>query len=74
MPNTHNTAEYAAFRKMQVYEAAVIDALPGGMSAEERALLGRLRESLGISDSDASAIERDLEAQRRARTSAEIKM
>jgi hypothetical protein len=38
----------------------VADALPGGISDKERALLTRLRESLGISDADASTIERDL--------------
>jgi len=57
MPNTHNTAEYAAFRKLQVYEAAVAEALPGGMSDKERAILRRLQQSLGISAGDATAIE-----------------
>ena len=42
--------EYVAFRKMQVYEAALIDAMAeGGISSKERALLVHLRESLGIS-------------------------
>jgi hypothetical protein len=62
MPNTHDTPEYTAFRKLQVYEAAVADALPGGVSEKEHALLRRLRDSLGISASDAAAIERDLGA------------
>jgi len=62
MPNTHDTPEYAAFRKLQVYEAAVADALPGGISEKERALLRRLQDSLGISGGDAAAIERDLDA------------
>jgi hypothetical protein len=61
MPNTYNTPEYATFRKLQVYEAAVVDALPGGISEKERALLRRLQDSLGISTTDAAAIERDLE-------------
>ena len=61
MPNTNNTPEYAAFRKMQVYEAAVAEAqLDGGISDKERALLVRLRDSLGVSASDAEAIEMDL--------------
>lgn len=60
MPNTHNTPEYAAFRKLHVYEAAVAEALPGGISEKERTLLRRLRDSLGISKADAEAIERDL--------------
>jgi len=62
MPNTHDTPEYAAFRKLQVYEAAVADALPGGVSGKERALLRRLQDSLGISAADAAAIERELDA------------
>jgi hypothetical protein len=63
MPNTDNTPEYAAFRKMQVYEAALVDALAeGGISAKERALLGHLRDSLGITPADAEAIERELTA------------
>lgn len=63
MPKTHNTPEYAAFRKMQVYEAAVTEAQQeGGISHKERALLVRLRDSLGISESDAEAIELELES------------
>jgi hypothetical protein len=63
MPHTKNTEEYVAFRKMQVYEAAVAEALQeGGISRKERALLVRLRDSLGISESDAGAIEQDLTA------------
>jgi hypothetical protein len=61
MPNTENTPEYATFRKMQVYETAVAEALHGGgISAKERSLLNRLRESFGISECDAAAIEREL--------------
>ena len=65
MPNTKNTPEYAAFRKMQVYEAALIEALQdGGISHKEQSLLARLRDSLGISESDAEAIENELQAQK----------
>ena len=60
MPNTENTPEYAAYRKMQVYEAALSDALPGGISEKERALLVHLRDSLGITPAAAEALERDL--------------
>jgi len=61
MPNTKNTPEYATFRKMQVYEEAVSEAhLEGGISEKERALLTRLRDSLGISAFDADAIEGEL--------------
>jgi hypothetical protein len=63
MPTTQNTPEYAAFRKLQVYEAAVTDALQGdGISQKERALLNRLRDTLGISPADAETVERDLQA------------
>jgi len=61
MPNTQNTPEYIAFRKMQVYEAAIIEAKQeGGITKKERALITRLRDSLGISESDAVEIEREL--------------
>ena len=63
MPNTQNTPEYAAFRKLQVYEAAVAEARQGvGISEKERALLNRLRDTLGISAIDAETLERDLQA------------
>ena len=60
MPNTSDTPEYAAYKKLQVYEAALYDALPGGISPKERALLNHLRHSLGIAAADADALERDL--------------
>lgn len=62
MPNTKNTPEYASFRKMQVYEAALSEAQAGGVSQKERTLLEHLRQSLGISESDAEAIEAELQA------------
>jgi hypothetical protein len=63
MPNTKNTAEYAAFRKMQVYETAFAEAFhEEGISDRERALLVRLRDSLGITEADAEAIELELQA------------
>ncbi|MDX1461127.1 MAG: hypothetical protein R3348_08730 [Xanthomonadales bacterium] len=62
MPNTDNTPEYKAFRKMQVYESAVSEALiEGGISDKERNLLRHLRNSLGISEADAETIERELQ-------------
>ena len=64
MPNTNDTPEYAVFKKLQVYEAALIEALEfgGGISDKERALLNRLRDTLGVSSSDADAMEQDLQA------------
>jgi hypothetical protein len=48
---------------MQVYEAAVLEALvEGGISSKERSLLIHLRNSLGVSESDADAIELELQA------------
>ena len=62
MPNTENTPQYVAYRKMQVYEAALTDALPDGeISGRERELLNRLRDSLGISEFDAESIENELQ-------------
>ncbi len=61
MPNTTNTPEYKTFRKMQVYEEAVSEAhYESGISEKERALLVQLRDALGISVSDADAIEGEL--------------
>jgi hypothetical protein len=63
MPSTQDTPAYAAFKKLQVYEAALAEALAGGgVSERERAMLARLRESLGIAAADAEALERDLAA------------
>ncbi len=65
MPNTKNTPEYAAFRKMQVYETAVADARrEGGISAKERKLLNLLRDSLDISPVDAESLESELLARK----------
>lgn len=61
MPNTRDTPEYVAYRKLQVFEAALRDATrDGGITENERLLLHRLRDSLGISPADATALERDL--------------
>jgi hypothetical protein len=62
MPNTKNTPEYAAFRKMQVYESAISEAQrDGGISAKERTLLNLLRDSLDISSADAETMELELQ-------------
>jgi hypothetical protein len=60
MPNTENTPEYTAFRKLQVYESSLADALTGGISDKERVLLDTLRDTLGISPADATTLEREL--------------
>jgi len=60
MPNTENTPEYAAFRKLQVYESSLSEAMVGGISEKERVLLNTLRDTLGISPADATLLEREL--------------
>lgn len=61
MPNTENTEEYKAGRKLKVYTEAVAEAhAEGGISSKERALLVRLRDSLGVSEADAAAVEAEL--------------
>ncbi|HMB60200.1 MAG TPA: hypothetical protein VKN35_09840 [Xanthomonadales bacterium] len=63
MPNTKNTPEYTSKRKLQVYESALAEALhEEGISTRERALLKHLRVSLGISETEAEAIESKLVA------------
>ncbi len=63
MPNTENTPAYASHRKMQVYEAALVEAQQeGGISEKERSLLNRVRDSLDISSADAATLENDLYA------------
>ena len=65
MPNTENTPQYVAYRKMQVYEEALIEALDeNGISAKERSLLIRLRDSLGIPPADAEAMENEVRSRR----------
>jgi len=65
MPNTQNTPEYANYRKMQVYESAVAEALTdGGISDKERVLLNHLRDSLGISPADAETLEYELQKEK----------
>jgi hypothetical protein len=61
MPNTQDTPEYAAFRKLQVYESSLSDALLGGISDKERVLLDTLRDTLGISPTDAVMVEKELQ-------------
>jgi hypothetical protein len=69
MPATVSTPEYLSYRKMQVYEAALTEALGGdGISEKERAILTRLRDTLGVSADDARAMEEDLRARRAAAT------
>ncbi len=54
MPSVKATPEYLEERKLGVYRSALADAYSGGRSASpmEEALLGRLRNELGISERD----------------------
>ena len=54
-------SEYRAYRKLQMYAAAVEDAMVyGEIGPSQRALLDRLQESLQIAPPDARRIEADL--------------
>ncbi len=59
--------EYRAYRKLQMYAAAVEDSLAhGDIGPAQRSLLDRLCESLGVSSADARRIEADLGLAQRA--------
>jgi hypothetical protein len=61
MPRTTGTPEYVAFRKLEVYKAAVESAHEtGGITDKDRRNLERLRAKLAIGSADAEAVERDV--------------
>lgn len=61
MPGVEPTDQYVAFRKLEVYRAAVEGGLEDGeISVKERTMLERLRSQLAIAPGDAAAIERDV--------------
>jgi hypothetical protein len=61
MPKTTGTPEYVAFRKLEVYKAAVESAHEtGGITQRERLSLDRLRAKLSIAEADAASIEADV--------------
>ena len=63
MPNTHNTPQYASYRKLQVYESAVQAALEDGhISARQRRVLNSMIESMGIDMKVAEQLENDARA------------
>jgi hypothetical protein len=65
MPNTESTPQYEAYRKLQVYEAAVETALQeGDVSDRERRMLESLIESLRIDPEAAERVESDLRSAR----------
>lgn len=63
MPGVKQTPDYADARKHEVYRAAIEGALADGdVTDKERAMLRRLRETLGIGETDAGALESDARA------------
>lgn len=61
MPNVQPTPIYLAFKKLEVYRAAVESAQEtGGITDRERASLDRLREKLGLSKEDTGAVESEV--------------
>lgn len=61
MPAVQATPEYLAFRKLDVYRAAVESAHEtGGITDKERLSLDGLRGKLGIAPGDAAAVEREI--------------
>lgn len=69
MPSVKATPEYLAYRKFEVYRAALEGALDNGeITHRERAVLVRLRDSLGLDAAVATQMERELAAKRAAAT------
>lgn len=62
LPKVQATPEYLAFRKLEVYQAALESSLEGGVSEKEQRTLNALRAKLGIARADADALERDVAA------------
>lgn len=60
MPNTNDSTEYLAFRKLEVYKAAAEELAAGGITTKERRALQALRAKLGIAAIDAASVERDV--------------
>lgn len=61
LPKVQATTDYIAFKKLEVYKAAVEAAHEtGGITEKDRASLDRLRAKLGLDESDARALEREI--------------
>ena len=61
MPNATGSPEYMAFKKLEVYRAAVESALEadGAIDDREKGKLARLAAKLGVRPEDAAAVQRD---------------
>lgn len=64
VPSGSGDAAYLAFRKLEVYKAALESAHEAGLDARQEALLARLRAKLGISEEAARALADDVASQR----------
>lgn len=63
MPHVGSSADYIAYRKIEIYKVAVEGALKDGVITEdERETLQKLRAKLDLAHEAADAIERDLSA------------
>ncbi|HLE47084.1 MAG TPA: hypothetical protein VI818_02210, partial [Candidatus Thermoplasmatota archaeon] len=63
MPDVDDTPVYRAYRRIQVYESALMAAWEDGkLKSEERSRLEHLRRRLELPTADAKAIERDFVA------------
>jgi hypothetical protein len=61
MRNVQNTPEYLEVRRLEVYRAALEGAFKDGLITEkERSILDHLRDSLGISQVEAVALEKEI--------------
>lgn len=61
LPGVAAHSEYASFRKLEVYKGALEEMLQdGALNDRDRAVLRRLRERLGLSESTCLAMESDL--------------
>lgn len=61
MPRVKESSDYVAYRKLEVYRAALEGAfIDGRINAKERGMLDRLVAKLGIHSPDANALERDV--------------
>lgn len=63
MPHVRPTPEYLAYKKLEVYRAAVeVAHESNGIDERERAILQRLREKLDLAPQDADALEAEVGA------------
>jgi hypothetical protein len=61
VPETENSPEYEAFRKLQIYHTALEGAYSDGrVTRKDRVILDGLRRTLGIGDADAQRVEDDM--------------